>query len=251
MKMKKIYLSLITLFTFSLAKSQSTTVNIGNSVGMFDSTFVISGGSNITLNNSNHPGAGPYTNAEILVCEGGVLTYDFMMGTSSEVTFYLDHHATLIFPLGSDGSIANFYVKSNATIQVPSTISIYAKMKREVGANLPSAGISYFSDSLFSNINFTFSGWTNPCLPSSINSIASTNEEVEFQNPVNNKLCLLSNSYSQQTVIHFYNMLGQQVCQAKLKPYQKEIDIELPKGLITYSIRNENQILQKGKLINN
>lgn len=249
--MKKRIYTIIFILSFASAKAQNTSVNIGPSMGPQDSTFVVPTGIVTTFNTTNHPGAGPYSNAEIVLCQGAVLTYDYFIGTSNIVTFYLDQNSTLIFPTTSQGTIANFYMMNNATLQIPSTININAYMKRESGVNLAGMPITFFYDSVFSNINFTFNGWTtNPCSTSSTSSASLVKESIVFENPIVKNVHILSNTYTKPVVIEFNNMIGQRLHIEKIEKQGDVINCNLPVGLIYYTVRNEHEILQTGKLIN-
>ncbi|MBP6624415.1 MAG: T9SS type A sorting domain-containing protein [Chitinophagaceae bacterium] len=238
------------IFSFLFSNAQNISVNIGQTTSPFDSTFVISNGTTSTYNSSNHPGAGPYTGAEILLCQGATLSYDYGIGTSNNVTFYMDENSTLIFPSTSQGTIAKFYVKNNATFQIPSTITIYAEMKREPGAIVAGMPFQYMNDSTFANINFTFNGWANPCSPTGTNQIVASKEEILFQNPISNQLIITSNSYRQAVKVSIFNNVGQCICRNIIDRNTKAIPINLPDGFLFYTISNENGVLEQGKLLN-
>jgi Secretion system C-terminal sorting domain len=248
---KQIFTLSLLIFSFLSSGAQTTSVNIGPSIGQFDSTFVIPTGSTTTYSMANHPGAGPYSNAEILLCQGATLTYDYNIGTSNIVTFYMDNNSTLIFPGTSQGTIAKFYVKNNATFQIPSTATIYAEMKREPGALVAGMPFQYMSDSTFANINFMFNGWANPCSPTGTNNSIISEERIVFQNPTSKQLNILSNSFTRPVQVSIFNSVGQCVCQQIIDRNTKSIQANLSAGLLFYTISNEKGILQKGTLVNN
>lgn len=238
------------IFSFLFSNAQNISVNIGQTTSPFDSTFVISNGTTAAYNPSNHPGAGPYTGAEIYLCQGSTLSYDYGIGTSNQVTFYMDENSTLIFPSTSQGTIAKFYVKNNATFQIPSSITIYAEMKREPGAIVSGMPFQYMSDSTFANINFTFNGWANPCSPTGTNQIVASKEEILFQHPISNQLIITSNSYRQAVQLSIFNSVGQCVCQKIIDRNTKTIPLNLASGILFYTISAEKNIVQQGKLLN-
>ncbi len=162
----------------------------------------------------------------------------------------MDNNSTLIFPSTSQGTIAKFYVKNNATFQIPSTITIYAEMKREPGAIVASLPFQYMSDSTFTNINFTFNGWANPCSPTSTNQIISNKEELVFQHPILDQLAISSNSFNEPVQLSIFNSVGQCICQKIIDRNTKAVPLNLPDGLLFYTISNEKGVLQNGKLLN-
>jgi hypothetical protein len=247
--MKKFTFTLLMLLQAICSIAQTTTVNIGQSTGMLDSTFVIQSGAPVTLNATNHPGAGPYYNADIYVCQGATLTYDFMLGTSNIATFYLDENATLIFTTMAAGTMANFYMKNNSSIQLPMGMTLYAYMKREPNAQVAGLPISYMSDSVFNTINYTFNGWANPCSPTSIHTTQSVNETIVFQNPVSSSSLHVKHTFTQPVDIVFYSALGQEVSRHILLPNQTTLQTQLPIGFVYYTLSQKNQVLKSGKLI--
>ena len=69
-------------------------------------------------------------NTNQFICQGATLAYDFSIGTSNIVTFYMDKNSILNFPPSASGTLANFYMNDSSTLQIPSTSTIYAYMKR-------------------------------------------------------------------------------------------------------------------------
>jgi hypothetical protein len=247
--MKKFTFTLLILLQAICAIAQTTTVNIGQSTGMLDSTFVIQSGAPVTLNASNHPGAGPYYNADIYVCQGATLTYDFMLGTSNIATFYLDENATLIFTTMAAGTMANFYMKNNSSIQLPVGMTLYAYMKREPNAQVAGLPISYMSDTVFNTISFTFNGWANPCSPTTIQTVQSVTEYISFQNPIQSNGVRFSNSLTKPTEIVLYNTIGQQLSKQTILPNQSTLTMPYSTGLVYYTLSDQGRFLQSGKLI--
>lgn len=245
--MKKILtfcLVLSSLYSFS----QTTSVNISPSTGMFDSTFVVPASTTMSWNSTNHPGAGPYMNAEIYLCTNATLTYDYMIGTSNTATFYLDNNATLIFPATASGTIATIYMKNGSTIQMPITNTLYAQMKRETNALIAGLPISFMSDTVFTTINFNFNGWTNPCLPSALNQVPSETGN-HFRADLQGKQLHCSNPFTQPISISFYSICGQHLLQQVLEPGEQTLQLNLPAGLIFYQATDGRQFQQAGKLL--
>lgn len=230
-------------------KAQVATVNVGNSIGFLDSTFVIQSGVTDTLNSTKHPGAGSYMNAEIYLCQGSTLYYDFGPGTSNIVSFYLDENATLIFPLTASGTIANFYMKNNAAVQIPTGGVLYAYMKREPMAQVAGLPISYMSDSVFTDIQFSFIGWANPCLPTQLTINSINKGVVQFQNPVLTNELFVMNLNPMPVELNIYNGIGQLLNTYHLIPGRNSLPFYFPKGLFVYNIKQDSISIQSGKLI--
>lgn len=247
--MRTLIFTCLFIITSLWLKAQVATVNVGNSIGFLDSTFVIQSGVTDTLNSTKHPGAGSYMNAEIYVCQGSTLYYDFGPGTSNIVSFYLDENATLIFPLTASGTIANFYMKNNAAVQIPTGGVLYAYMKREPMAQVAGLPISYMSDSVFTSIQFTFNGWANPCSPTGISIHNNEHEFVQFQNPLPSNEIKLRNTYTKPVDIVFYNSIGQPVFSYHLQPGEQSIPNQVPHGFLYYKISHESVLLQSGQLL--
>lgn len=248
--MKKNIFTLIALIISLLAHAQNTSVSIGPSTGMLDSTFVIPSGANVQFNASNHPGAGPYMNAEIYLCQGATLEYDFSIGTSNIVTFYMDKHSILNFPPNASGTLANFYMKDSSTLQIQSTSTIYAYMKREPNAQVAGMPISYMSDSIFNNIQFTFNGWSNPCGPTAISPELIAKNFILFQNPISSDGIRFTNTYPRPLILRLYNALGQPIGHHTIQSSNRLIQGPLPQGFIFYKIFEGETFLEAGKLLN-
>lgn len=245
--MKKI-LTICFVLSSLCGLSQTTTVNISPSTGMLDSTFVVTTGAVSSFNSTNHPGAGPYMNAEIYLCANATLTYDYMIGTSNIATFYLDNNATLIFPATASGTIATIYMKNGSTIQLPSTNTLYTSVKRESNVSLAGLPISFMSDSVFTTINFNFNGWTNPCLPSALNQIPSETGN-HFHAHLQGKQLHCSNPFTQPISMTLYSICGQHLLQQVLEPGEQRLQLNLPAGLIFYQATDGRQFQQAGKLL--
>ena len=172
-----------------------------------------------------------------------------MLGTSNIATFYLDENATLIFTTMAAGTMANFYMKNNSSIQLPVGMTLYAYMKREPNAQVAGLPISYMSDTVFNTISFTFNGWANPCSPTTIQTVQSVTEYISFQNPIQSNEARFSNSLTKPTEIVLYNTLGQQLSKQTILPNQSSLTMPYSTGLVYYTLSDQGRFLQSGKLI--
>jgi hypothetical protein len=232
--------------------AQTTSANIGQSTANLDSTFVVQTNATETYNLGNHPGAGPYQSADIYLCKGATLTYDYGIGTSNEATFFLEDRATLIFTPMSSGTIARFYMKGFATLQVPAGSTLYGTMKRESTVNLTGVTTSFFSDSVFSAISFVFPGWANPCnLPSSIatQGDASTQYFYLTQHANSGKL-ILAHNVAEPSNLCIYNLQGQLLVNRVINPGDKCIDANFEGGLHCYRVTaQDGTCIASGKFL--
>jgi hypothetical protein len=113
--MKKVLAAIFVTMCLQFATAQTTTTTVGiTTAGFNDSTFVIQTGSTDSFHQGNHPGAGAYSGAEILICEGATLKYNYPPGTSNVVRFYLDKKAKLI--VNAPNSIIEVFMKDSASV---------------------------------------------------------------------------------------------------------------------------------------
>lgn len=174
------------IFSFGLS-AQSITVPVAPTAS--DSAFVIHSGVTDSFHVGNHPGAGGYTNARIFICSGGTLKYNFPMSTSSQPTFYLDNGATLI---ANQDFFAPIYMKENAIFNANGNFAyvFLRRLSTSVYMNL-GAGSNILMDSIYANINYTFTGWPNnqnPCnLPTALEETVQT-DWTPYPNPVHSSL---------------------------------------------------------------
>lgn len=249
--MNKLILSLLFSFCIGTTQSQNFTINIGPNVGFMDSSFVIQSGTTETYSSANHPGAGPYMNAEIYLCQGSVLNYNYQIGTSNVASFYLEPNATL--NMTPQGTIANIYMKSGSTLNVNNS-SGYLTMRREPNVNILNAGsISYFMDSVFNTINFTFNGWPNNVSPCTIStntiSLEAHNQWINLQNPANSSLQLEMVNYTEPITLTIWNTLGQKVMIERICSRHQTVSLSnAPLGLLFYTFQKGQTIIQSGKL---
>jgi hypothetical protein len=240
--MKKLLFFTLPLFLFNFIFAQTKTINIGATASSFDSTFVIQTGQIDSFYSGNHPGAGPYSNAEIFICANATLKYGFWSGTSSQPTFYLEENARL--ELHEQGLFCNIYMKNGAIVD-GGGFGHYISIKRTATADTTNFGNgSSTNDSVFTSLNYTFSNWpgaVSPC--NTLNSNSNLNNSVDkisiYPNPVSDILYVtLTNQGCNKLKI--YNSYG--VLINEYNSFDKnELTLNLttlPKGL--YFLLEEN-----------
>lgn len=186
---------LLSLGLHSLA--QTTTVTIGTTTNLYDSTFVIQTGAADSFYQAIHPGAGPYMNGEIYLCANSTLTYNYSPGTSSSPTFYLEENAQLIFTQAMmSGTV---YMKNGASVSGNNQMN-FLYIKRVAGSTVSNFGAgSTIQDSVFSTVNYSFTGWPNnssPCqAPTAVSQAAAARGTlILYPNPAKDRLYLSSHS---------------------------------------------------------
>ncbi len=193
---------------------QTTTVDIKAISNPFDSTYVIQSSTTDSFHNGNHPGAGPYQNGEIYVCEGAILKYNYQMGTSSGPTFFLESKAKLI--LYGDLVDARIYLKDSAIIDCNGfNLYVIGSIKRVTTASIINQGSSSnYQDSVFTAINYTFTSWPgslSPCINNT--SIKDNNFITKFNlSPIPaNQFLQITGNTNEIASVQIKNLLGETI----------------------------------------
>jgi len=171
--------------------AQTTTINLGLTTSLYDSTFVIQTGMVDSFHQGNHPGAGPYMNGEIYLCANSTLKYNYSPGTSSYPTFYLEDNAHLIFTQTMMSGLV--YLKNGASVTGNNQVN-FIYLKRVSGSTVSNFGAgSTLQDSIFTSVNYTFNGWPNnssPCqAPTLVQQTSSPKKALRiYPNPTRDQL---------------------------------------------------------------
>lgn len=244
--MKKLLFCLCVLVSLN-SYSQTISATIGTSTSMFDSSFVVQSGITDSFHNGNHPGAGPYMNGEILICEGATLKYNYTPGTSSGVTFYMEANSNLIFTQTTFD--VTIFMKNGCTVN-GSGQQHYYRIKRVSSASVTNTAVgSNISDSVFTNVNYLFPAWpgsASPCnLVNSTQEVSGNEMFGLYPNPVHDIL-YFTESNTRPKSIRVYNSLGKMIYENN---YQQSnfIDVKAFKtGLyfIKLSVGEKTQVKQ-------
>lgn len=249
--MKVILFCSLLLITLHRADSQVLQVTIGNTQGSFDSSFVIQTSQTDSFHTGNHPGAGPYMNAEIYLCGGANLVYNYQPGTSSEPYFYLESGSTLNF---TQWTVAKIYAKSGSTINLNNAIG-YFSIHREAGVNILniSSSSAIWSDSVYTTINYAFPSWpggNSPCLsPTGIAAI-QVEDNLQISNPVQEIVHVLCKGNYTAMRLELYDLTGRKVFHTQLDEGHQTRSVNvLPKGLYVYRFLSDQGLLKQDKLL--
>lgn len=240
--MKQFILLFILFVSVFASKAQTTTVNVGVSGIGFDSTYVIQTGLTDSFHAGNHPGAGPYQNGEILLCSHATLKYNYVMGTSSGPTFYLEPYAKLIFY--GDLADARIYMKDSAIVDLMGYNVYIAQVKRISTANvLNTSASSNYIDSVFTAVNYTFNLWPgaiSPCNnPTELNDLEKSEVLSFYPNPASSFL-YLNRSLEGEFELSIFDMTGKKVLHHTLHSHS-EIDISgFKQGVYFYQLSSKS-----------
>lgn len=234
--MKQLLTFLAITGTFLTVRSQNLIKNFPVS-GMLDSSFVVQTGTIDSFHSGNHPGAGPYSSANILICSGATLKYDYMMGTSNLVSFYLEENATLQF---YQEAFAEIYSKNSSVIDAKGN-TLYAYKWRTAGSNYINMGTNSntIHDSVFSQIQFQFTGWPGNVSPCAIPSHLEESETPHWmlKNPVHSYLEI---PWTGSTRTQLFDLSGRLVFSATTR--QQNVDVQaIPSGLYIVKLIQENK----------
>lgn len=226
--MKQIFICIL-IFIGYTSRAQIITTNVGTTSSAFDSSFVVQTSSVDSFSSQTHPGASGYSGGEVLVCQGATLKYNCMWGTSNEPTFYLEKNATMILFQDFSGKI---YMKDGATLNCNNK-NAYISVHRVSTAAILNNASTPFYDSVYTQVNYTFSAWpgaASPCnAPSSVADDVKQHQIVLYPNPASTYIqvenSLLSDSFE------LININGTKVAKGNLGDSPK-IDIsKLSRGM--------------------
>jgi hypothetical protein len=206
---QKIIATVLLALSLNTMLAQTKTVNIGTTTGSFDSTYVIQTGTTDSFHVGNHPGAGGYSNAEIIVCDNATLKYNYQLGTSSPPTFYLGHNAKVIF---YQAFMARFFMKSGATLDGQNNFVTAEFICKESNCTVWGASAMFY-DSTYTAVNYTFTGWPNSVSPcnaaTALTPSFTTTKYLLYPNPAQNNLYIYTpNLTSQEYQAFIYDAYG-------------------------------------------